>query len=412
MVAVAVLALSLLPSMLPAPSVVVAAGCAGDEQILLAPAEPRVGSLMIVAAVSRTAHEQVLLLGPNGPIEVQRAPIGDRFVWQASLIPDRAGEHLFAFGVAGGAAPLVTCADARTLVAEGVLAEAPPLGDGAPALTDAPPVADAPAAGGSALAALLNPYGQSGASSYTYPTEPSQSTEPPAGEADAADAGSDAGTGDAPGPTRTPRPTRTPTPRIRTSSGNANDNGNENDSEADPTPTRVSTGTRTPTPTRTPRPDQLGAPEPTAAREPTATRTPRPDPTDTPQPEPTATRTPRPDPTDTREPTVTRTPRPDPTDTPVPTPTPTMEPPSIVDWVPASAVCGQSLTIRGERFGSSRSAVDGKVTIDGRESSIVSWGMSQIEVQVPLTAQPGNDRQLVVVVAGQSATRNALRVSC
>ena len=34
-----------------------------SKDILLAPAQPRVGSLLIVAAVSHFGHEQVLLLG-------------------------------------------------------------------------------------------------------------------------------------------------------------------------------------------------------------------------------------------------------------------------------------------------------------------------------------------------------------
>jgi hypothetical protein len=89
-----------------------------------------------------------------------------------------------------------------------------------------------------------------------------------------------------------------------------------------------------------------------------------------------------------------------------------MEAPSIADWTPDSAVCGQPMTIRGEHFGNSQSAVDGRVTIDGREATILSWGTSRIEVQVPLTVQPGKDRQLVVVVAGQSMKAAGLRVSC
>jgi hypothetical protein len=95
---VSLLIAGLLPSLVASPRAF-AAGCTGDEQILLAPAEPSVGSVMIVAAVSRAAHEQVLLLGPDGPIEVRRASIDDRFIWQATVTPARAGEHLFAFGV-------------------------------------------------------------------------------------------------------------------------------------------------------------------------------------------------------------------------------------------------------------------------------------------------------------------------
>src|SRR5262249_30892352 len=129
--ALALLIVSVLPSISVSPSAL-AAGCNGDEQILLAPAQPHVGSLLIVAAVSHYPHEDVLLLGPDGPLDVKRVPIGDRYVWQTTVTPDRAGEQLFAFGVASGAVPLVTCADARTVVAEAAVDEGSQSSDGAP----------------------------------------------------------------------------------------------------------------------------------------------------------------------------------------------------------------------------------------------------------------------------------------
>jgi len=89
-----------------------------------------------------------------------------------------------------------------------------------------------------------------------------------------------------------------------------------------------------------------------------------------------------------------------------------MAPPLVVDWAPESAVCGQPLTIRGQRFGSRRDAVDGKVIIDGRDTLILSWEMTQVQVKVPLTARPGNDRELIVNVAGQIVTSSKLRISC
>jgi hypothetical protein len=382
-----------------------AAGCLGDEQILLAPAEPRVGSSLMVVAVSHYAHDDVLLLGPDGPLGVTPYTNGDRHVWQATVIPDHAGEYLYAFGVASDDARLVTCADVRTVVTDGAASASEPVAaDGGTAASDVP------SGQTSALVAILNPYGRDAMTS----NDPDARTGLQAAPAAAAPADAAPAAGDPATPTRTPRPTRTPVRHSSTSNGNDNDddNSNENDNTADPTqtptPTRVPTDTRTPTLTGVP----------TDTRTPTPTRTPRPDPTDTRVPTdtplPTATRTPRPDPSDTptRAPTATRTPRPDPTDTPSPTPTPTFAPPSIADWSPGSAVCGQSLTIRGERFGNDRDAVHGRVTIDGVTATVNAWGESQIEVRVPLTAKPGNDRELLIVVAEQTARTNRLRVSC
>lgn len=324
-------------------STVLAAACAGDEQILLAPSTPRVGDTLMVAAMSGASHEDVLLLGPNGPIPVTRVAIGERFVWQEIVVVNRPGAHLFVFGVAGGPAPVTACADASVHVAE----------------PDCSP-----------LVASLNPYGEAGCS----PTGPGQ----PAGDPDEASAddgapdlegeglepsGRAASTG-APRSTSTRRPTRTPTPTP--------DNGNENDNVT------ASAAARAPTKT------------PTSTRVPTST------------PAPTSTRTPR-------EPTATHTPRPTATDTPEATPT--LEPPSLGSLSPSRPVCGQALTINGERFGSSRSAVDGKVRIDGRDASIDSWNMTRIQVSVPISVRAGNDRELEVVVAGNRVARS-IPISC
>ena len=56
--------------------------------------------------------------------------------------------------------------------------------------------------------------------------------------------------------------------------------------------------------------------------------------------------------------------------------------------------------------------MNGRVTIDGRETEVNSWGMTEIEVKVPLTARPGGDREIVVVVAGRTVSTVGLRVSC
>ncbi|HZO29057.1 MAG TPA: hypothetical protein VFH48_24050 [Chloroflexota bacterium] len=338
-------------------STALASVCAGDEQILLAPTAPHVGSSLMVAAISGFPHDNVLLLGPNGPIPVMRVAIGERFVWQEIVVVDRPGANLFVFGVAGGAVPVTTCADASILVAE---VSASTLGD------------------------LLNPYGQR-AVNGTGPSQPSlpssASGQPGETEALADPEGDDLEpadseeSSDGPQPAPRRRPTRTPTPRP----DNENENGNDNEPGATKTPTRTPTSTRVPT----------------SMREPTSTRV------------PTATRTPRPPATDTPVPTPTRTPRPPATDTPEPTPT--LGPPSLEN--PPRVTCGQGFTFRGERLGNSRSAVDGVVRIDGREASITDWRMTQIQGIVPLNVRAGPDRELEVVVNGHSV-RRPIPISC
>jgi hypothetical protein len=103
-------------------------------------------------------------------------------------------------------------------------------------------------------------------------------------------------------------------------------------------------------------------------------------------------------------PTATRTPQPTATDTPEPTPT--LAPASISSLSPSRPICGQALTIRGERFGTSRSAVDGQVRLDGKEATIDAWNMSQIDVKVPSTVRAGTDRELEVLVAGRRTTKS------
>jgi hypothetical protein len=335
LVALVLLFVCLFNSVLTSPPTAQAASCAGDEQILFFANDPRVGNRVVVAVFSHAPHEQAVLLGPTGPLPIQREVIGDSFVWQQMLAFDRAGENLFVFGISDGTTPVIPCAGAKILVAEASLAD------------------------------LLNPFSTPGSGPGTSDgaVQSGESFDPTTEDSAAAET-------DVPGdPSRSTarRATRTPTPRP----DNGNDNDDDNDNVSSKTPTRTPTWTR----------------EPTATREPTSTR------------EPTAT----------REPTSTRTPRPTATDTPEPTPT--LEPPSIASIDPGSAVCGQSLTIRGQRFGNDRGDVDGKVRIDGVGADVDSWSMSQVKVKVPQTARPGNDRQLEVVVAGHTAKRS-VRVSC
>jgi hypothetical protein len=171
------------------------------------------------------------------------------------------------------------------------------------------------------------------------------------------DAAPPANDGSAPSTSR--RPTRTPTRRPSSNNGNENDNSDDNDNAAESTATRT----------------------PTATREPTLTKTPTP----------------------------TKTPRPDPTDTPTPIP---LGAPSISGFDQGSAICGQTLTIRGDQFGSSRSIVDGHVSVAGVDAQVNSWDMTRIDVTVPRTAQPGNDRQVDVFVGRNSAHKSGVRVSC
>jgi hypothetical protein len=356
LVALVMLLAPLLAPSLALPSNALAAGCNGDEQILLAPAQPRVGSPMIVAAVSRFAHEQVLMLGPAGPLIVTREPMGERFIWPATVVPDQAGDFLFAFGVVSGPTGLATCANTIVTVA-GVDILAP--GDRS-VPTDPNGTPGTTALAPSVLLPSLHPW-LNGAQ-----TTPDAAPDSPDGTPDG---GVD--------PSGTPRPTRTPTRHNASDNGNENDN-EDNDNTTDPTPTRTPTSTR----------------EPTATRTPTETRT------------PTPTRTPRPDPTDT----ATPTPRPDPTDTPIPTAT--LAPASIDGLSPSTATCGQTLIVRGQRFGATRGAVDGQVYVDDREAEIVSWEMAEIEIRVPRTARPGNDRTLEVVVAGHTTSRTGVRINC
>ena len=326
LVALVLLLVSLFSVVISPSSTARAAVCAGDEQILLAPAAPHVGSSLMVAAMSGFPHEDVLLLGPNGPIPVVRVAIGERFVWQEIVVADRPGAHLFVFGVAGGTTPVTACADASILVA------AP---DCAP------------------LVASLNSYGQGGCDA-TGPSQPTGAAGQGTGEEDSSDL-VDEIVEPADGATRR-EPRGPPALGARTAPRRRSlDNENENDNDSDPTKT----------PTRTP----------TSTRVPTATRTPRPPATDTPEP------------------------------------TATLAPASISSLSPSRPVCGQALTIRGERFGTSRSAVDGQVRIDGRESTIDSWGMSEIGVKVPLTVRAGNDRELEVLVAGRRTTKS-VAVTC
>lgn len=305
--------IAILPS-----SAALAAVCAGDEQIVLAPNTPRVGGRLMVAVFSHVAHEQALLIGPAGPIPVVRAQIGDSFLWQEMVALDHAGEHVFVFGIADGVAPFARCADATVLVAE---AESPLFAS-----------LNSYGQGGSAVAGQIQPGGAVGLSddAETLAGPEIESVEPPG----------DGGLVDG---SRSPSPrraTRTPTPRP----DNENENGNDN------TPAATKTPTRTPTSTRVP----------------TATRTPRPPATDTPEP------------------------------------TPTLGPPSLD--TPSRLWCGEPFTLRGERFGRSRSAVDGEVRIDGREAPISDWRMTQIEGTVPITVQGGPDRSLEVVVNGKKVT--------
>jgi hypothetical protein len=324
-VAALLLLAGLLNAVVATTSPALASACAGDEQILVAPAVPRVGGQLIVAAFSHAAHEQAILLGPAGPLAIERVAIGDRYVWQTMVALDHAGQHVFAFGVANGTARLSTCADVTVLVLE-----------------------PAP----SPLVASLNPYGQTapdavgqavGIEEHVAPAgdvnAPARDVEAPEGES----AGDDGRTA------RARRPTRTPTP----SPDNENENGNDNRRAPTKTPTRTPTNTRVPT----------------------ATRTPRPAATDTPEP------------------------------------TPTLAPASISGISPSRAICGQPLTIRGDRFGNDRGDVDGKVYVDGRDASISGWDMTEIGVNVPLTVRAGNSRLLEVIVAGRTTTKE-IAITC
>jgi hypothetical protein len=295
-----------------------AAACAGDEQILVAPTSPRVGGQLIVAAFSRAGHDQAILLGPGGPLAIERTAIGDRFVWQSMVTLDRAGQHVFAFGVADGLSRLSTCADATVLVLE---PETSP------------------------LVASLNPFGQH-VPDATGQGVTDEVSDGPAGEVDGLDG---AGTDDDDRTAPVRRSTRTPTPRP----DNENENDNDNQSAPTKTPTRTPTNTRVPTSTPTPRPTSTSTPEPT----------------------------------------------------------PTLAPASISSISPSRAICGQPLTIRGERFGNDRGDVDGKVRIDGHEAPVSDWDMTEIRIDVPLSARAGNSRLLETIVSGRTATKE-IAITC
>jgi hypothetical protein len=325
-----------------------AAACFGDEQLLLAPAAPRPGELLTVAAVSRFPHEQVVLGGPAGALETTAMTVGDRFVWQATLVPDLPGQLAFTFSVASADTPTLQCAHMVV-----------PVFDPSPTSDTVAAVSPASAAESSVLFASLHPWQSGGvvSSSTASGSAPTPNMLAVADTTGASSSLSDSPAVDQPRVTSTRRPTRTPSHQTES------DNGNENDNEADPTPTRTHTPTRTPTPVDTPRP----------------TSTPRP--TDTPRP--------------------TNTPRPAATDTPVPTPT--LAPPEI-SLPSVAGICGQPMSLRGERLGASQKAVSGRVLIDGRETSVLAWSMTEIEVRVPLTVRPGNDREVHVTVNEQTVS--------
>lgn len=322
-----------------------AAACFGDEQLLMAPADPHPGDALTVAAVSRFPHEHGVLSGPTGALETTAITVGDRFVWQSTLVPDAPSDLTFSFGVVNLDGAVIQCAQAVAVIRD------------APAAIDTV-VAGAPSGTpeSSALFASLHPWQAGSIGQAASSVSPGAAD--PGAAADATSAtGSKSQAADQPRATSTRRPTRTPSRQTES------DNGNENDNESDPTATKIPTPTRTPTSVNTPRP----------------TSTPRP--TDTPR--------------------STNTPRPAPTDTPAPTPT--LGPPEIA--MPSiGVICGQPMTIRGERLGGSQKDVSGKVTVDGRETTVLSWSMSEIEVRVPLTARPGNERQVNVTVNGQTVS--------
>ena len=132
-------------------------------------------------------------------------------------------------------------------------------------------------------------------------------------------------------------------------------------------------------------------PEPEDANEPTRT----PEPEDTPRP----TRTPEPEDT------------PRPTRTPVPTAT-EVPSPDVASTSPSSAICGNTLTIKGSGFGRNRSSVDGKVKIADREvSAYEEWGDSEIRVVVHSNTRPGPGETLIVETRGGADSRE-IKVSC
>lgn len=358
----ALVAICLLTPLLPADRAS-AAVCFGDEQLLIAPTQPHTGEIMVIAAVSRFPHDQVAIHGPNGAIGTQVGVLGDRFVWQGTVIPEVAGAVTFQFGLPGSAGIMAVCTEAVTTILE--------LDLHAPA--SAAPSATAEA---SALFASLHPWAAAPVNGSVSDASPAPTDTPDIVQPTGADSTPTDQAASPARPASTRRPTRTPE-----AAATDNDNGAENDNAADPTPTRTPSPTRSPTRTN----------EPTLTREPTSTRTPA----DTRTPSPTRT----PEPTDTPRPTPTYTPE----------PTATLAPPTIT--LPESALCGKPLTIRGERLGSSKQAVSGDVKVDGRQADVISWSMEEVKVWTPLTARPGNGRVVQIQVAGK-IIEATLRLNC
>jgi hypothetical protein len=154
--------------------------------------------------------------------------------------------------------------------------------------------------------------------------------------------------------------TRTRTPRAasltRSTSSNDNDDDGDESSSRKPAPTRTRAPTRTPSPTRTPKPD-----EPTRTPMPTATEVPRPD---------------------------------------------------VASTDPPSAICGAKLTIKGKGFGSSQSAVSGKVEIAGKSvAAYDEWNDKEIRVILPSNAPTGPGETLLVETRG-GADSHEIKVSC
>lgn len=192
----AVLTLLLLPtaSLRISETVHAAVACAGDEQLMLAPAEPRPGDLLFLATVSTVPHEFAFILGPAGPVEATRQAVGDRFVWQGTVLLDRPGEYAFSFVLIENGVPIAACTSASIVVGLGA------------------------------------------APSEPLPTTPPTGTTPP---------------------TDTPRPTSTPRPAVsRSENENESDDGSEHEPTPTRTPRPSDTPrpTNTPRPTETPRP--------------------------------------------------------------------------------------------------------------------------------------------------------------
>lgn len=78
--------------------------------------------------------------------------------------------------------------------------------------------------------------------------------------------------------------------------------------------------------------------------------------------------------------------------------------PRIKSLKPSSVCPGARLTIRGKRFGGSRSEVGGKVLISGAEvSDYLSWESDRVTVLVPSGATAGDGRPVYLVTSGGSA---------